>query len=144
MRVTPTWIIESTSILNSNTNRLPFPLAPLGAVRRFGRAGVRGKCSLMQQKTRKLFAVRVFCYRQINQRLNRSTNEYCVFAVFVSSSLSNAELCACSDVWSASSEMLLMLRLISSATALCSSVAAAICVVMSVMLATASLIPTNA
>jgi hypothetical protein len=41
-------------------------------------------------------------------------------------------------------EMLLMLRLISSATALCSSVAAAIWVVMSVMLATASLMPTSA
>jgi hypothetical protein len=37
----------------------------------------------------------------INQRLNRSTNEYWVFAVLVSSSLSNAEFCACSEVWSA-------------------------------------------
>ena len=61
-----------------------------------------------------------------NQRLKRSTSEYWVFAVRVSSSLRRAEFCACSEVWSASSEMLLMLRLISSATALCSSVAAAI------------------
>jgi hypothetical protein len=49
-------------------------------------------------KNPEALALRVFCYHHINQRLNRSTNEYCVFAVFVSSSLSNAELCACSDV----------------------------------------------
>ncbi len=49
-------------------------------------------------KNPEALALRVFCYRQFNQRLNRSTNEYCVFAVFVSSSLNNAELCACSEV----------------------------------------------
>ncbi|MEB2626719.1 hypothetical protein SOP95_31530, partial [Pseudomonas sp. YuFO8] len=42
----------------------------------------------------------------INQRLNRSTNEYCVFADLVSSSLSSAEFCACSEVWSASAAWL--------------------------------------
>ncbi len=51
-----------------------------------------------QQKTRKAHAIRVFSFQPSNQRLNRATNEYWVFAVFVSSSLSNAELCACSEV----------------------------------------------
>ena len=40
------------------------------------------------------------------QRLNRSTNEYCVFADLVSSSLSSAEFCACSEVWPASAAWL--------------------------------------
>ncbi len=43
-------------------------------------------------KNPEAFAVRVFDQANIYQRLNRSTNEYCVLAVRVSSSLSSAEL----------------------------------------------------
>ncbi len=43
-------------------------------------------------KTRKLSLSGFFDQANIYQRLNRSTNEYCVLAVRVSSSLSSAEL----------------------------------------------------
>ncbi|GLH42832.1 hypothetical protein RS3R1_19200 [Pseudomonas atacamensis] len=41
-RATPTWHTAPNVDFEKHEDRLPFPLAPLGAVRRFGRAGVRG------------------------------------------------------------------------------------------------------
>ncbi len=82
--------------------------------------------------------------RACGLRLKRSTSEYCVEAVRVRSLLSSVERVACSEDWSANWAMVLILRLISSATAVCCSVAVAICEVMSVMWATASLMPTRA